>query len=62
MSRLAIQSAHLYHKATVVCVWLQAIEADVHAIGISSQAAGHKTLVPEVVSQLRAQVCLERRR
>jgi methylmalonyl-CoA mutase len=31
----------------------QAIENDVHAIGISTLAASHKTLVPEVVSALR---------
>lgn len=33
----------------------QAIEADVHVIGISSQAAGHKTLVPALIEALRAQ-------
>jgi methylmalonyl-CoA mutase len=32
----------------------QAIENDVHVIGVSSQAAGHKTLVPQLVSALRA--------
>jgi methylmalonyl-CoA mutase len=32
----------------------QAIENDVHVIGISSQAAGHKTLVPELIQHLRA--------
>ena len=31
----------------------QAIENDVHVLGISSLAGGHKTLVPEVVEQLR---------
>jgi methylmalonyl-CoA mutase len=31
----------------------QAIENDVHVLGISSLAAGHKTLVPEVVKQLK---------
>jgi len=30
-----------------------AIENDVHVIGISSQAAGHKTLVPQVIEGLR---------
>jgi methylmalonyl-CoA mutase len=30
----------------------QAIENDVHVVGISSLAAGHKTLVPEVISKL----------
>jgi methylmalonyl-CoA mutase len=33
----------------------QAIENDVHVVGVSSQAAGHRTLVPELVRCLRAQ-------
>ncbi len=33
----------------------QAIENDVHAIGVSSQAAGHKTLVPELARELAQQ-------
>ncbi len=33
----------------------QAIENDVHVIGVSSQAAGHKTLVPQLLEALRAQ-------
>ena len=33
----------------------QAIENDVHAIGISTLAAGHKTLVPAIIAALRAQ-------
>ena len=33
----------------------QAIENDVHVVGVSSQAAGHKTLVPALVEALRAQ-------
>ncbi|MBL8397961.1 MAG: methylmalonyl-CoA mutase [Candidatus Accumulibacter sp.] len=32
-----------------------AIENDVHAIGVSSLAAGHKTLLPELVKELKAQ-------
>ncbi len=31
----------------------QAIENDVHVVGVSSQAAGHKTLVPELIGHLR---------
>jgi methylmalonyl-CoA mutase len=31
----------------------EAIENDVHVIGISSQAAGHKTLVPQVINGLK---------
>ncbi|MCY4149135.1 MAG: methylmalonyl-CoA mutase [Gammaproteobacteria bacterium] len=33
----------------------QAIENDVHVIGISSQAAGHSTLVPAVMEELKLQ-------
>ena len=32
-----------------------AVENDVHVVGISSQAAGHKTLVPQLIADLRAQ-------
>jgi methylmalonyl-CoA mutase len=31
-----------------------AIESDVHVVGVSSQAAGHKTLIPELIDELRA--------
>jgi len=41
--------------ATPEEVAMQAIDADVHVVGISSQAAGHKTLVPELVDELRRQ-------
>ncbi len=33
----------------------QAIENDVHVIGVSSQAAGHKTLVPDLIGELSKQ-------
>jgi methylmalonyl-CoA mutase len=33
----------------------QAVENDVHVIGMSSLAAGHKTLLPQVVEELRKQ-------
>lgn len=32
---------------------LQAAENDVHAVGVSSLAAGHKTLIPELLEELR---------
>jgi methylmalonyl-CoA mutase len=32
-----------------------AVENDVHVVGVSSQAAGHKTLVPQLIDALRAQ-------
>ena len=31
-----------------------AVENDVHVVGVSSQAAGHKTLVPQLISELKA--------
>ena len=31
----------------------QALESDVHVIGVSSQAAGHKTVVPELLKSLK---------
>ena len=33
----------------------QAIENDVHVVGVSTQAAGHKTLVPELIAELKKQ-------
>jgi len=33
----------------------QAIENDVHIVGVSSQAAGHKTLVPQLIQSLKQQ-------
>lgn len=33
----------------------QAIENDVHVVGVSSQAAGHKTLVPQLIEELKKQ-------
>ena len=33
----------------------QAIENDVHIVGVSSQAAGHKTLVPKMIAALKEQ-------
>ena len=36
-------------------VALQAIDSDAHVVGVSSQAAGHKTLVPALVKALKEQ-------
>jgi methylmalonyl-CoA mutase len=33
----------------------QAVENDVHVVGVSSQAAGHKTLVPQLIEELHRQ-------
>lgn len=33
----------------------QAVENDVHIVGVSSQAAGHKTLVPQLIDALKQQ-------
>ncbi len=32
----------------------QAVENDVHVVGVSSLAAGHKTLVPQIIAELKA--------
>jgi methylmalonyl-CoA mutase len=31
-----------------------AVDNDVHIVGVSSQAAGHKTLVPQLIDELRS--------
>jgi methylmalonyl-CoA mutase len=31
----------------------QAVENDVHIIGVSSQAAGHKTMIPQLMEELK---------
>jgi methylmalonyl-CoA mutase len=31
----------------------QAVENDVHIVGVSSLAAGHKTLVPQIIEELK---------
>ena len=41
--------------ATVTEVARDAVEQDVHVVGVSSQAAGHKTLVPQLIDSLRQQ-------
>lgn len=33
----------------------QAVDNDVHVVGVSSQAAGHRTLIPELVKELKKQ-------
>jgi len=33
----------------------EAVENDVHVVGVSSQAAGHKTLVPQLIKALKAE-------
>ena len=40
--------------ATPAEVALQAMDADVHVVGVSSQAAGHLTLMPQLVGLLQA--------
>ena len=36
----------------------QAIENDVHVVGVSTQAAGHKTLVPQMIAALESHGCV----
>lgn len=37
---------------TPVEVAQQAVDADVHVVGVSSQAAGHKTLLPALIAEM----------
>jgi methylmalonyl-CoA mutase len=37
----------------------QAIENDVHAVGVSTQAGGHNTLIPQLIAALRAQGAID---
>ena len=43
--------------ATPAEVARQAVDADVHVVGVSTQAAGHKTLVPALIDELAKQDC-----
>ena len=43
----------LFQTPAEVCK--EAIENDVHAIGVSSLAAGHKTLIPQLIEELKKQ-------
>ncbi len=38
--------------ATPEEVAIQAIDSDVHVVGVSSQAAGHRTLIPQLIQEL----------
>ena len=38
---------------TPVEVAKQAVENDVHMIGVSSLAGGHKTLIPQLINELK---------
>jgi len=35
-------------------VAIQAIDSDVHVVGISTQAAGHMTLIPQLIEELKS--------
>ncbi len=41
------------YQQTPVKAVKQAVENDVHILGVSSLAAGHKTLVPQVIEELK---------
>lgn len=47
--------ARTYVRSTPDEVARQAIDADVHVVGVSSQAAGHRTLVPALITALKEQ-------
>ena len=43
-----------YYLLITLLAAKQAVENDVHILGVSSLAAGHKTLVPQVIAELKA--------
>ena len=43
-----------FHYQTPEEVAQQASDADFHVVGVSTQAAGHRTLVPQLVEALKA--------
>ena len=49
-------SAKIAFDATAAEAAKQAVENDVHILGVSSLAAGHKTLVPAIIEELKKQV------
>ena len=49
----ACGSHFVSHPQTPSQVAQQAVDADVHAVGISTLAAGHKVLVPQVIEELK---------
>ena len=48
------KTGHFFLSQTPMEVAQQAVDADVHVVGISSQAAGHKTLIPELIAQMKS--------
>ena len=48
LQKVTLMSETLGRTPTPEEVAVQAIDADVHVVGVSSQAAGHRTLVPQV--------------
>lgn len=53
-ARLKLFSCHPLSIQTPREVAQQAVDADVHCVGVSTLAAGHKTLVPELIKELNA--------
>ena len=51
ISDLTLISGHLFQTPAEAAK--QAVENDVHILGVSSLAAGHKTLVPQVINELK---------
>ena len=50
--RRKIRQLDLYAQYALVAA-RQAVENDVHILGVSSLAAGHKTLIPQVIEELK---------
>ena len=50
--RVVVDAAHGAAYATAPLVFRE-LGADVHAVGVSTLAAGHKTLVPQLIAELK---------
>ena len=44
---------HVTLSQTPAQVAQQAVDADVHVVGVSTLAAGHKVLIPKLIKELR---------
>ena len=48
-----VDRSKTYTIEEAIALAKQAVENDVHVLGVSSLAAGHKTLVPQVIEELK---------
>ena len=54
MRKLRLHVGDDESRGPLVKAAADAVDNDVHVVGVSSQAAGHKTLVPQLIAELKA--------